>query len=287
MKGYRHPRSMSHAEPRSALATIPGNVAQPSKSERMCAVNASVPTRGPCPHDRPKGLATFLALVIFGSAGCAPTNHYVLLNAMRERFRFYECVPLGWEPVQFAGGYYQGYTAEAQQLGWWVPARWVAQVRMKRIESPDERSVVDVIEALARHGMVSRSNDHGIATYYLTWQSLPYFYDDDDYGNNPERYPYLCSRDVQPTRVAWTRSLGGGAAPGSFQAAIDWRRGPRAPWAEDPVIRAHSVIIGPTRNPFIVDVLSDGDEWRIDYSPDWPLPHIRVVDESAWPRPPR
>ena len=199
------------------------------------------------------------------------------------------CVPLGWNPVPTAadGIYYPGRTLVVHEEGVWFTALWLARVRASRLEDPDVRATVTVLDELVRLGMLQRTRRRTVATYRLTPRAIPYFYAQDDYGNNPSGQPYLCYSRIVPERIAWRRALQSSAASHrepAFRVAFVWNASAAASWARSAVLERHSVLLAPTTNPAIATIVGDGRDRRVVrlWAPGLDL--SRVVDVSAWPR---
>ncbi len=75
--------------------------------------------------------------------------------------------------------------------------------------------------------MLQSSNTADGRRYFLTMRAMPYYFDRNDLGHNPERAPYLCYSTVVPQRVTWTQPVHverDGSAPGNrqvFRAAFE------------------------------------------------------------------
>jgi len=92
-----------------------------------------------------------------------------------------------------------------------------------------------------------------------------------------------------PERVVWTKPIHadrvGARDAQVFEAAFEWTAGPPAAWANDPILRAHSVVLSPTRSPSVATFVQDGRDWNLaKLGPSEP-PLGRIVDVSAWPPP--
>ncbi len=223
---------------------------------------------------------------------CARTDDRAILGMLAARLakQYHECVPLGWSPVAVAGTYYPGVSVRAGEQGVWLPAVWLGHVRTRDLARADVRAVRDVLDALARAGMVVRTSDRDGFRYRLSRAGYSFFYDESDFRNNPDHIPYLCYSTIVPQRVLWSdrvhreRSRDGSHDVDAFRAAFAWTPSPVANWANDAFLRRRSVKLGPAENPVIASFVKDNDDWRVvELSTRYPLG--RIVDASAWPQP--
>lgn len=205
--------------------------------------------------------------------------------------QYHACIPLGWSPVltNADGTYYPGRSVEVVEQGVWFPALWLARVRAAQRANPNVRTTVAVLDELVRIGMLQRSVGGGTSTYRLTLRAMPYFYANDEYGNNPSGQSYLCYSHIVPEHVTAYGSLLAGLRahdPATFRATFSWEATSAPAWVrEDDVLRRHSVLLAPLTSPAIATIAEhDGDRYITELSvPGLNLPH--VVDVSAWPRP--
>jgi hypothetical protein len=233
--------------------------------------------------------ATCVLLATAAIAACSANSPRAVLSAFEDRFRYYECVPLGWAPVARGDGYYNGYSAEVDETSWWLPPTWSARMSARSLRTPDARVTYTLLNHLAAAGMIERvATGYGFA-YHLTLSALPYYFDEDDYGNNPEHYSYLCYSRIVPDHVLWIQPIHreriGQVSIESqvFRAAIQWSPGPIASWASDGFIRSHSVILPPQNIPIVMTFVNDNGVWDVNYPFDRLLPHLRFADAAAWP----
>lgn len=232
-------------------------------------------------------------LVAVLAVACAPTDHRVILGTLQNQLghQYHECVPLGWNPVPASGTYYPGANVQLEESGVWLPSMWLAWVDKRSLRRADVRSTVVVLDELARIGMLAKESWPAGARYRLTPQATPYFFAESQRGTNPEAIPYLCYSSIVPQHVVWNRPLHtelvGFAQREAqvFQAEFEWTPSPVAAWANDPIVRAHGIILSPTRSPSIATfVQNDGDWYVSKLGPSEP-PLGRIVDASVWPRP--
>ncbi len=197
--------------------------------------------------------AACVLLAAAALSSCSPTDHRIILYALRERFHYYECVPLGWVPVPVDGTYVQGYSAELDQTDWWLPPKWVGSIRIDRLKHRDARVTYALLNELVRVGMLDRNRVKNSFRYHLTWRALSYYFDENDFGNNPEHYSFLCYSKIAPQRVVWNEPIHreriGGSETDVFRAKVEWLPGPVAAWAEDAFLQSHSVTLVPARDP--------------------------------------
>jgi hypothetical protein len=230
------------------------------------------------------------AAALLAAPACSPANHWVLMRTLNANFSTqpHECVPLGWNPVPFDGKHFvPGESVEMQEPGTWIPAMWIGGIRTGASPKAGEvRSIAGVLDALVRAGLVARTGLRGRYRYHLTAKSLPYYFDQNQYGNNPDHLPYLCYSFVVPQAVVWSGPLheaNDGEARPVFGAEFAWRPSARAAWADDPVIRAHSVVLAPGQSPLLARVGRWGREWHVEriYLQSSSMP--TVIDATAWP----
>lgn len=240
---------------------------------------------------RLKGLGVLCAAVILAAPACSPTNHRTLMRTLTANFSAqpHECVPLGWNPVPFDGKHFvPGQGIEVQEPGTWIPAMWIGGIPSGEGSKGEEvHSIAGVLDALVRAGLVARTRFRGRYRYHLTAQSLPYYFDENQYGNNPDHLPYLCYSWIVPQNVVWSgpvHEANDGERRTVFGAEFAWRPSPRAAWGADPMIRAHSVVLAPDQSPLLARVGKWGREWRVEriYLESSSMP--TVVDASVWRR---
>lgn len=225
-------------------------------------------------------------------ATCSPTDHSVVLKQLRAQLaqQFHECVPLGWTVVPHNGLALPGVSVEINEYGngrVLLPALWLARVDVRKMARRDVRATVQLLDALARAGMLERQRGPHGSFYRLVPRAMPYYFADANRGNDPDALPYLCYSTIVPDHVLWTQPVHVERTATSdehvFRAAFAWRAGPIAPWASDPFIRSHGVMLTPTRSPAVAKFVQHGSDWSIAklYSAEPPLP--LVIDTSVWP----
>ena len=223
---------------------------------------------------------------------CSPTSHWFVMHTLRTQLalQYHECVPLGWDPVPVAGTYYPGYSAELQDTNSWLPALWLGSIHTSDLRQPDGRAAYEVLNELVRVGMLERKQVAAAFHYRLTLRAVPYYFDDNEYGDNPEHWPYLCYSRMVPTQVVWNQAIReerygeGSQQAEAFRVAFEWQPSPVPLWANDATLRSHSVILAPRRIRVIAKFIKRDRQWAIDnlYSSAPFQPY--VVDASVWPR---
>ena len=234
--------------------------------------------------------AAALATVMLGA--CARGNDRLVFATLRTQLaaQYHECVPLGWTPVAVAGTYYPGTSVTLSEQGVWLPAQWLGRVRTRDLARPDVRTISAVLNELARAGMVVAENARGSTRYHLTAAAQPFFYDENDYGNNPDHVPYLCYSTMVPQRVlSIDAARRGRLRYGShdedlFHATFAWTPSPIAAWANDAFLRSHSVELGPAESPVTATFAKRHGAWALAELAA-PTPAARIVSTAAWPQP--
>ncbi|MBV8282765.1 MAG: hypothetical protein JO347_12005 [Candidatus Eremiobacteraeota bacterium] len=186
-------------------------------------------------------------------------------------------------------GYYDVRSVELDETYWWLPPKWAGIIEGRDLARPDTRQAFDLLNDLARVGMVQRRNERGAFSYHLTWSALQYYFEGTEYGNNPEGLSFLCYSRIVPESVLWNEPIHAeqiaGVKMDAFRAAIKWAPSPPASWADDAFIRAHSVMLVPANAPLVVKFVRVGDVWETHYeSPTSAVPHLLFVNPRAWPR---
>jgi hypothetical protein len=225
---------------------------------------------------------------------CTRTDDRAILSMLQTQLakQYHECVPLGWAPVPNAGTYYPGVSVTVEENGVWLPAVWVAHVRSHDLTRPDVRTAAAVLDELTAKGMLVRTTAPDGNRYRLARAGSDFYYDDNEYGNNPDHIPYLCYSTIVPQRIMSTEPPRRERLPGAshdddvFRAAFAWTPSPAAAWANDPFLRTHSIELGPTESPATATFANRHGDWTI-VQLSTPTPEGHVVNPSAWPRPPR
>jgi len=229
-------------------------------------------------------------IVAVALGGCGVQSPPVLLDAVGQRFPYYACVPLGWVPIPTVDKSYNvGYSAQTDDSSWYLPAKWVANIDRSSTTRPDVKAEFDLLTRLVDAGALQMSVAGDRFTFHLTWNSLQYYYDDDEFGNNPLHEPFLCQSRIVPSAILWREPVRsetvGGVNRNVFRAAFSWSRGPSAGWANDPFVARHSVILAPFKGPIVVRFVQDRDgSWEMDQLNDAGVPRIGFADPAVWPR---
>jgi len=118
-------------------------------------------------------------------------------------------------------------------------------------------------------------------------RALDYYWERTQYRNNPGGEPYLCYSTIIPERATWNQPVHiekdrDGHLIQTFRAAFKWRASPIANWANDRLLRSHSVILAPIFSSTIAKFVNVNGDWVIQniYSRTQALP--RVADASVW-----
>lgn len=231
-------------------------------------------------------LAVFV-LVVLAAAQYAltprPSSDRALLAALQDelRFAYHGCVPLGWYPVPVKGTYYPGYTAAAQTYAEWLDAIWRGRIPAADLRRHDARTVFRVLNHLVSAGLLRRKRDSSGFAYFMTPSAFPYFYASSVFKDNRDSLPYLCYSTIVPQRIEWTQAMSPSAvrrAHGAqwYHVRFAWKPSPPAAWANDPVIRAHSVDLAPLTSPTTARVFYEHEQWYVAnvYDRGWMLPSL-------------
>ncbi|HEX3548727.1 MAG TPA: hypothetical protein VHT53_00005 [Candidatus Elarobacter sp.] len=198
--------------------------------------------------------------------------------------QYHACVPLGWYPDRLlADSYLPGYTAVVSDANGILQPLWVGVVRTRELRDPHAVSVKAVLDELARTGMMVRRDIPGGFRYNLTREGASAFYQDDEHGNNPEAWPYLCFSRLHATHVARTshapETTFRYAAKTAERIRFTWEPTPDAPWVT-PFLKAHAVRLDPTSSPAEATVVQAYDgRWQVG-DVDFGFPVLE--NRSAW-----
>jgi hypothetical protein len=189
------------------------------------------------------------------------------------------CVPLGWNPVPAGGYYYPGYSTSYQKPGVWLPPLWLGVIYDDQRNDADVRASYDVINALISVGMVRVERRSHATFYHLTMNAVPYYFNSNNYGEDPDGIPMLCYSTIVPTKILSTSAVVGG----SFKATFQWRPSPPAGWAATTFFRTHSIILPPLQETAIATFRKYPWGWSM-HSLSTSAPMLgRPVDASVWP----
>lgn len=240
---------------------------------------------------RPAVIMTMaLSVFVYLCACSRPLAHnQALLDHLSERMKlqYHECVPLGWTPVRAGASFYPGYTATQATYVEFLDAIWRGHVGKIELRNRDAAVTFDVLNHLVQAGMLTRTENSSGYDYFLTWNSIPYFYAYNVYRNNRGSQPYFCYSTIVPTRVVLvepaTPDPGYRLKRGHlYRVAFSWTASAPAGWAVDPFLRSHSVILAPVRSPVSAKMLYYGGQWWLLnlYDHGYMLPQL--ADATAW-----
>lgn len=185
-----------------------------------------------------------------------------------------------------AGTYYPGYVASAQNYAEWLDAIWRGRITSSELSKPAVKPVFEVLNHLAKAGLLERKRVASVYNYYLTAGALPYYYAGSRYNDNYGKMQYLCYSALVPSRLLWIQRIAGpshwrGHAQW-YRVSFAWRASTPASWARDPFLRKHSVILSPVRSPALALMYYDRGVWHVGnlYDRTRMLPVVR--DAAAW-----
>lgn len=189
----------------------------------------------------------------------------------------HRCVPLGWLPVAVAGSYYPDYSIEYRPEGVWLRPYWIGAIFNGQQNEPHIRKVAEVMDALAAVGLVQQQKIRIGHVYRLTPKAIPYYSEDNSYGDNPDHLPFLCYTRIVPTKI---ESLVSGTGQ-SLEVRFSWNETAASQWAND-YLREHSVILPPLSSPVMATLQKDQYGWQVqDLHTRFPmLGH--VLNPRAW-----
>lgn len=230
-------------------------------------------------------LLTTVALLAL-TTSCAPTNSTVLLHQLGERFPFYACVPLGWIPVISKSYYYPGFSSENDDTGWWLPPTWTAIITPAELKAPAARTEYSILNRLVGVHMLQRQPIQSGYQYWLTWSARQYYYDGDEFGNNPLHEPFLCYSRIVPQRITTEQPIHveryGREDDRLFRVAFDWSADTPADWLNDAGLRDYGAILAPALGSLRVTVVDERGVWNIHYVPTTALPMLGFTNRSSW-----
>lgn len=209
-------------------------------------------------------------LSLFSLTACASSSQQILLNAVEEQFngQFHKCVPLGWNPSPVDGSYVPIFSVEFRERDAWLPPLWLGFMPRRAIDTPNGRTAVEVLNALARSGLIEQRYINNAIRYNLTERAFPYYFEGNDFGDNPDHLSYLCYSRLIPDRVVSSQAVhqltNGRNAADAVRVAFSWHASEDDAWANDPVIQSHSVVLAPTRSPAIIILASRHGELNVD-----------------------
>ena len=213
--------------------------------------------------------AAMAILSLFSLTACM-SSQQLLLNAVEEQFsgQFHKCVPLGWNPLPVDGSYVPSFSVEFRERDAWLPPLWLGFLPRSAINTPNGRTAAVVLNALARSGLIEKRYMNNGIRYNLTERAFPYYFEGNDFGDNPDHLSYLCYSRLVPDRVVSSQAVhqltSGRNAADAVRVAFSWRASEDAAWANDPVIQSHSVVLAPTCSPAIITLASRHGELNVD-----------------------
>lgn len=203
----------------------------------------------------------------------------------------HDCVPLGWNPVRVDDGFfYVGYSAELDETYWFVSPPWAAGFGPHEPVDPAGRTARDVLAHLEAAGMVDETRRRWGVKFNLSGAGFERFFDHDNFGNNRLDFPYICYSTIAAKAIIWKQPVrleSDPYGPGrvqTFRVAFTWTISTDSSWRPDAFIRAHSIVLGPTRSPAIAKFVRRGDDWVLDNL--YPGSSDRVTEPAAWPTDP-
>lgn len=212
----------------------------------------------------------------------APQSTRALLASLRHdlRFAYHDCVPLGWEPVPVSGTYYPGYAASIQNYGEWLDALWRGRISREDLRLSQARDVFAVLNRLTREHLLTRAVDPAGYSYFMTTRALRYYYGSSQFKNNRDSLPYLCYSTIVPQRIDWLRIAD---SRQSYVAEFSWAPSTSPGWANDPLLRSHSVVLAPLTSPTTARVSYRDGTWYLAniYDLGWMLPRLERRDSAA------
>jgi hypothetical protein len=197
-------------------------------------------------------------LVFAALAACAPMREWTAMQMLRDDFTdYHRCVPLGWNVEPVASTYVVGTSVEFEPNGWWLKPLWIGIVYDDQMRRRDVREAVALLDALAAHGLVqdSRLRHFRGTRFNLTMAGMEYYFDRNRFGNNPLRESYLCYSKLVPDQVL---------ALDKNTITFHWHESTPAPWAQDPIIQAHSVVLAPQQDPVEIRISEAGSTMWIN-----------------------
>lgn len=188
-------------------------------------------------------------------ASCArgPDNTFQRVVAEQFAGQFHRCVPLGWNATAVDGSYVPAYSVQFSPRNVWLAPLWIGFVPSAALNGRQGTMAYEILNRLVANGMVTSERVGSGFRFYLTQRAFPYYFEDNDLGDNPLHLSYLCYSQIVPDRVV-TNGL---------RASFTWHEGPAAPWADDPLLQSHSVILAPTRSPAVVTIAWRHGSWEV------------------------
>lgn len=225
-------------------------------------------------------------------AACSPTNQGVILRELNARLatQYHECVPLGWNPKPVVEAYFvPRYSAEFHDASWIAPL-WLASIPDAIASRPDARAAALVMNDLVAIGMLARHHVGASTRYRLTMRGRPYYFDRNEFGDNPDHLPYLCYSRIVPQQILWNQPVHlerfreESQRVQIFRASFTWIAGARDAWAADPVLRSHTGVLPPSISPAIAEFANLDGSWEVVKMVAAAPPLPRVSNVAVWPK---
>lgn len=201
--------------------------------------------------------------------------------------QYHECLPLGWAPVRVLKSYYPGRSIGLQNYAEWLDAMWIGSVHNDEMHRPDVAIILNVLDRLVGKGLLVRRPSPNGRRYYMTFEASHYFYEANLYRNNPDRVRYLCYSTVVPVKIvskgAEHLERYGRRMHRVFTVTFEWKASAPAAWANDPYLRAHSVILAPIQSPATGAMMYVNGDWDMASLDKDESPLPALTDPSAWP----
>ncbi len=205
-------------------------------------------------------------LILLGA--CSHSIDSVLHGAIFDRFsaQFHRCVPLGWVPEPVDGSYVPGYSVEYSPRDVWLPPLWLGFVPGRALHTVHGLSAYRLLKEFVKAGLVESQPARRGTWYRLTERAVPYYFEGNDFGNNPLHLSYLCYSTIVLDGLAWSAGAQAGADGGdahAFKVRFTWHSDSEATWAANPVVQRYSVTLAPTQSPAAVEVAKRDGSWEV------------------------
>lgn len=213
----------------------------------------------------------FLALLWL--TACSHHIESPMRDAVVDRFstQFHRCVPLGWVPAAVDGSYVPSYSFDFSPRTTWLRAMWVGWIPNRAQYTAAGRSESRLLNALARKGLLEVQLARSGTWYRLKWSAFSYYFEGNNFGNNPLHLSYLCYSRIVPDVVTVNAGR---------NVRFTWHSETDAAWADDPIVQRYSVNLAPTRSPATVEVAKRAGSWMVTRASYDVTNTLR--DPSAW-----
>jgi hypothetical protein len=229
--------------------------------------------------------AALTMLSVLSLTACTLSRQQTLLNAVEENFggQFHKCVPLGWNPSPIDGSYVPKFSVEFHERDAWLPPLWLGLLPRSAVKTPDGRTAAELLSALARAGLVERRHVNNGIRYNLTPKAFPYYFEGNDFGDNPDHLSYLCYSRLIVDRVVSSQvvhQFTGASNANAVCVAFSWHASEDDDWAKDHVIQSHSVVLAPTRSPALITLAYRHGQLNVDRGKYEPIDTL--AQPSVW-----